>query len=64
MAAACNQHQLIIHVGTLSMWVRREANNVAHCLANEASTHVIDNVWLEEIPSFILHIVFREFSSP
>jgi hypothetical protein len=51
------RHASVVHVG-------REANNVAHCLANEASTHVIDNVLLEEIPSFILHIVLRKFSSP
>ncbi|XP_062147743.1 uncharacterized protein LOC133856702 [Alnus glutinosa] len=51
------RHASVVHVG-------REANNVAHCLVKEASTHVIDNVWLEEIPSFILHIVLREFSSP
>jgi len=44
--------------------VGREVNNIAYCLAKEASTHVIDNVYLEEIPSFILHIVLREFSFP
>jgi len=44
--------------------VGRETNNATHCLAQEASTNEIDSVWLEEIPSFILHVVLRESSSP
>jgi hypothetical protein len=44
--------------------VGREAKNVAHCLAKEASTNRIDSVWLEEIPSFILYVVLRKSSSP
>jgi hypothetical protein len=44
--------------------VDREANNVTHCLTKEASTNEIDSLWLEEIPSFILHVVLRESSSP
>jgi hypothetical protein len=39
----------MVHVG-------REANNAAHCLAKEASSTFIDFVWLEEIPSCILHV--------
>jgi hypothetical protein len=42
------RHASVVHVG-------REANNVAHCLTKEASTHVIDTVWL---------VVLREISSP
>jgi hypothetical protein len=47
----------MVHVG-------REANSVAHFLAKEASSTVIDSVWLEEIPSCILHIVLRESLFP
>jgi len=51
------RYAFMVHVG-------REANNVTHCLTREASTNEIDFVWLEEIPSFILHVVLRESSSP
>jgi ribonuclease HI len=47
----------ISHVG-------RDANNVAHQLAKDASTKEIDYVWLEDCPNFILHAVLREISSP
>jgi ribonuclease HI len=40
--------------------VNREANNVAHLLAKEASTLEMDGVWLEECPNFILNAVLRE----
>jgi ribonuclease HI len=46
----------IFHVG-------REANNIAHQLAKEASTKEIDSVWLEDFPNFIIHAVLRELSS-
>jgi ribonuclease HI len=47
----------MVHVG-------REANNAAHCLANEASSTFIGSVWLEEIPNCILHVVLRESLFP
>jgi ribonuclease HI len=40
--------------------VSREANNIAHLLAKEASTKEMDCVWLEECPTFILNAVLRE----
>jgi hypothetical protein len=43
--------------------VGREANNIAHQLAKEASTKEIDSVWLEDFPNFIIHAVLRELSS-
>jgi ribonuclease HI len=43
--------------------VNREANNVAHLLAKEASTLEMDGVWLEECPTFILNAVLREILS-
>jgi broad-specificity NMP kinase len=48
------------------IWVdRREANNVLqYCLAKEASSKVIDSVWLENIPNFSMHVVLRERSCP
>jgi hypothetical protein len=42
----------------------REANNVAHCLTKEASSKVVDLVWLEDIPHCILHALLRNRSSP
>jgi hypothetical protein len=47
----------ISHVG-------RDANNVAHLLAKEASSKEMDFVWLEDCPNFILPVVLREISSP
>jgi hypothetical protein len=38
--------------------VLRAANNVAHCLANEASSKVIDSVWLEDMPSVIFRMLY------
>jgi anthranilate/para-aminobenzoate synthase component II len=46
------------------VYVDREANNVAHCLANEASSKVVDLVWLEDIPHCILHALLRDRSYP
>jgi ribonuclease HI len=42
----------------------REANGVAHALARYAISCKIDNVWLEDIPPFILAIVTRELVVP
>lgn len=47
----------MVHVG-------REANNVTCCLTREASPNEIYFVLLEEISSFILHVVLGESSSP
>jgi hypothetical protein len=40
--------------------VSRDANNVTHQLAKEASTKEMDCVWLEECPNFLLNVVLRE----
>lgn len=40
--------------------VSRDANNVAHQLAKEASTKEVDCVWLKECPNFLLNVVLRE----
>jgi hypothetical protein len=46
------------------VYVGRKANNVAHCLAKEASSKVVDLVWLEDIPHCILHALLRDRSCP
>lgn len=40
--------------------VSREANSTAYTLAREVATHVIDSVWLKDIPSNICGIVSNE----
>jgi len=40
------KYATIVHVG-------RDSNRVADCLAKEASTKVIDSVWLGDIPPLI-----------
>jgi hypothetical protein len=40
--------------------VPRVANNVAHCLAKFALSQRLDNVWIEECPSFIQGAVLVE----
>jgi ribonuclease HI len=46
------------------VYVGREANNVAHCLAKEASSKVVDLVWFEDILHCILHALLRDNSCP
>jgi ribonuclease HI len=46
------------------VYVDREANNVAHCLAKEASNKVVDLVWFEDIPHCILHALLGDSSCP
>jgi hypothetical protein len=46
------------------VYVGRESNNVVHVLSKEASSKVIDMVWLEDIPSFILQDVLRDRLCP
>jgi hypothetical protein len=41
--------------------VRQEANSIAHGLAREVVCHVIDSIWLEEIPPFIWKLLFPLF---
>jgi hypothetical protein len=36
------------------------ANNVAHCLAKFVLSQRLDNVWIEECPSFIQSVVLAE----
>jgi hypothetical protein len=43
--------------------VKRDANEAAHGLANEASRSFMDNVWIEEIPTCISHIVNLELNA-
>jgi hypothetical protein len=40
--------------------VKINTNEAAHGLAKEAITHVIDSIWLEDIPPIIYDIVCRE----
>ncbi len=40
--------------------VNRESNSAAHRLAKPAIKHVIDKVWIEEIPPSICDIVVLE----
>jgi hypothetical protein len=42
--------------------VKREANLATHGLAWEATTHVVDFIWMEEIPGVIYDIVCKEVS--
>jgi hypothetical protein len=51
------RYSLVVHV-----W--REANLAAHCLARAAVTHVTYTIRLEEIPSIIFDIVYRESIVP
>jgi len=46
------------------VYVGREANKVAICLANEAFCMVVDLVWLEDIRHCILHSLLRDGSCP
>ena len=39
--------------------VKREVNMAAHRLARQALLHVIDRVWLDEIPNCICDTVLR-----
>jgi len=43
--------------------VGREANNVAHFLAKVASSKETNSTWLEDIPSFLLPVILRDYSS-
>jgi ribonuclease HI len=45
-------------------WVHccREANDVAHVLARQASSKCLSFCWVEEIPSFISVVSHRDFS--
>jgi hypothetical protein len=42
--------------------VKRDANAATHGLAREAVTHVVDKVWLEEVPPCIYGIISREIA--
>jgi hypothetical protein len=46
------------------VYMDREINNVAHCLAKEAFCKVVDLVWLDDIPHCILHALLRNRSCP
>jgi hypothetical protein len=40
--------------------VKRDANTIAHTIAKEAISCVIDRVWVEEIPTCIFGIISME----
>jgi hypothetical protein len=40
--------------------VRREANNVAHQLAQKAALRDEENIWLSNFPDFIRNLVFSD----
>jgi hypothetical protein len=42
----------------------KKCNKVAHVLAKEASSFLMDSVWLEEIPRSVASIVLREQVGP
>jgi hypothetical protein len=44
--------------------VKRDANEAAHNLTKEAVTHVINLIWLEDIPPIIYDIICRKCSIP
>jgi hypothetical protein len=44
--------------------VKHEANTAAHGLARAAVTHIVDSIWIEEIPPQIYDIVIRELVVP
>lgn len=44
--------------------VKRDANVAAYTVAREVVNHVLDFVWLEDIPSSICGIVNRESNCP
>jgi hypothetical protein len=44
--------------------VSRQDNNVAQCLAKEASSKVIGLVWAEDIPNFLMHVLLRDRYCP
>jgi ribonuclease HI len=44
--------------------VKREANSAAHRLARATITHVVDSIWMEEIPPQIYDIVIKELVVP
>jgi hypothetical protein len=44
--------------------VSRKCNEAAHVLAKEASSILMNSIWLEEIPSSIASIVLREQVGP
>ena len=43
--------------------VRRQGNNVAHALARRAITSPDLNVWMEDVPPDILHVVQADLAS-
>jgi ribonuclease HI len=47
------RHASLVYVG-------KKANNMAHCLAKDACSKVVDLVWLEDIPHCILHALLRD----
>jgi len=51
------RHASLVYVG-------KKANNMAHCLAKDACSKVVDLVWLEDIPHCILHALLRDRSCP
>jgi regulatory protein YycH of two-component signal transduction system YycFG len=44
--------------------IKMTKNKAVHSLTKEVVTHIIDLIWLEDIPSIIYAIVCRECSIP
>jgi len=54
------QQEMSSYRSSCIVHVRREANSAAHTLIREATNHVINSVWFEDIPNSIFGIVNRE----
>jgi len=46
------------------VYVKREANSAAHGLVREAIIHIVDKIWMEEIPPKIYDIVIKKLVVP